>query len=300
MDLQIIHYPYARITKKKDSRIKIINKCNGGLVSARKAGCKVASGEYILMVDGDDWLETTMIEKMVQPLKKNREIDIVICNFSYDYKEKSIVNNIRLTPGIYDKQRMKEIVYPQLIYPRIVESSVCCKLIKRTILHKNIFMIDNRIQIGEDTAITVATLLDANNFIFLGADPLYHYRQNSASMTKTYKEKYFEKTLILVENLRTISKVKHVNTLDLQINQLLVTFAFLAIDNEYISKYHIPRKRKEIVGEIVKNEDLQKALRDMNLKTLNFKNIFFYFLIKGRMVNVLCLMNLILRRIKPK
>ncbi len=44
---------YARM----DSRIKVIHKENGGLVSARKAGINSAVGEYISFVDGDDWIE---------------------------------------------------------------------------------------------------------------------------------------------------------------------------------------------------------------------------------------------------
>ena len=42
---------------EKDSRIRVIHKTNGGLVSARKAGINIAKGEYSLYVDGDDWIE---------------------------------------------------------------------------------------------------------------------------------------------------------------------------------------------------------------------------------------------------
>ena len=41
---------------KKDSRIKVIHKENGGLVSARKAGIMTATGKYVGYVDGDDWV----------------------------------------------------------------------------------------------------------------------------------------------------------------------------------------------------------------------------------------------------
>ena len=44
---------YAEI----DNRIRVIHKKNGGLVSARKAGVSAASGDYVVWVDGDDWIE---------------------------------------------------------------------------------------------------------------------------------------------------------------------------------------------------------------------------------------------------
>ena len=42
---------------KKDERIKVIHKENGGLVSARNAGYDVATGDWMMYVDGDDWLD---------------------------------------------------------------------------------------------------------------------------------------------------------------------------------------------------------------------------------------------------
>ena len=49
----------------KDSRIKVVHKINGGLVSARKAGLAVATGSLISYVDGDDWIGPRFIEKLV-------------------------------------------------------------------------------------------------------------------------------------------------------------------------------------------------------------------------------------------
>ena len=69
---------------KKDYRIKIINKENGGLSSARNAGLKNAIGEYIGFVDSDDWCAPTMFEKLLQALTIEK-VDIVFSNVSlYD------------------------------------------------------------------------------------------------------------------------------------------------------------------------------------------------------------------------
>lgn len=50
---------------KKDNRIKVIHKENGGVSSARNKGLEIAKGEYIQFVDSDDYLETTYTEKLV-------------------------------------------------------------------------------------------------------------------------------------------------------------------------------------------------------------------------------------------
>ena len=53
-----------------DDRIEVIHKKNGGLDSARKAGIAIASGKYVGYVDGDDWIEPFMYERMVYKRQK--------------------------------------------------------------------------------------------------------------------------------------------------------------------------------------------------------------------------------------
>lgn len=63
-----------------DERIKIINKENGGLSSARNRGMEEATGEYIYFLDSDDWIELNTIEILVE---NSKGVDIVGANFFY-------------------------------------------------------------------------------------------------------------------------------------------------------------------------------------------------------------------------
>ena len=56
--------------KKKDARIKVIHKENGGLSSARNAGLDIAKGDYIGFVDSDDFIHPQMYEMLVDVLEK--------------------------------------------------------------------------------------------------------------------------------------------------------------------------------------------------------------------------------------
>ena len=66
--------------KKFDSRIKIINKTNGGLSSARNVGVKEATGEYILFVDSDDYISSVVVEKTYNNAKTNNS-DVVVFDY---------------------------------------------------------------------------------------------------------------------------------------------------------------------------------------------------------------------------
>lgn len=61
-----------------DERIKIINKENGGLASARNRGIEEATGEYIYFLDSDDWIEVNTIEVLVE---ESNNLDIIYSNF---------------------------------------------------------------------------------------------------------------------------------------------------------------------------------------------------------------------------
>lgn len=63
---------------KKDARIKVIHKRNGGLSDARNAGLDIATGEYIAFVDSDDFIKPDMLEKLYTAIQKEKA-DIAAC-----------------------------------------------------------------------------------------------------------------------------------------------------------------------------------------------------------------------------
>ncbi len=77
--------------QKRDSRICVIHKENGGLSSARNAGLDVAHGEYIAFIDGDDYIDPHMLENLYFELIKS-QADFSVCNVQYvdEYGEKLI------------------------------------------------------------------------------------------------------------------------------------------------------------------------------------------------------------------
>lgn len=65
---------------KRDGRIRVIHKQNGGLSDARNAGLEIASGEYIGYVDSDDWIELDMYERMYNACIEN-QAELAVCRY---------------------------------------------------------------------------------------------------------------------------------------------------------------------------------------------------------------------------
>ena len=79
---------------KKDSRIKIISKENGGQATARNLGIKQAQGEYVAFVDSDDFIEEEMFEKLYSKSKEN-DLDIAMCKIAtYDNQTGETKDNV--------------------------------------------------------------------------------------------------------------------------------------------------------------------------------------------------------------
>ena len=74
---------YAR----KDKRVRVFHKENGGVSSARNMGLDNARGEYVCFVDSDDWLDEEMFAIICSFFLSNKQIDILFWGFQYDYSQ---------------------------------------------------------------------------------------------------------------------------------------------------------------------------------------------------------------------
>lgn len=76
---------------KKDSRVKVVHKPNGGLSDARNAGLAVAAGVYIGYVDSDDWIELDMYERMYQACVEN-QAELAVCRYVCEHSAEGLPN----------------------------------------------------------------------------------------------------------------------------------------------------------------------------------------------------------------
>ena len=65
-----------------DSRIKVINKENGGLSSARNRGLEIATGDYVAFIDSDDWIRVDKLMELYNIIQ-NEKLDFIIGNGEY-------------------------------------------------------------------------------------------------------------------------------------------------------------------------------------------------------------------------
>lgn len=172
--------------KKKDARITVIHKPNGGLVSARKAGLQQSNGEYVTYVDGDDWIGPGFIEGLYTAASAIGA-DIACAGFTRDLFSRSASFTNNLPSGIYEGEKLRELWKSMAsagsYYRPGISTYVWNKLFKREILLDTQSVVDNRISIGEDGAVTYPALLKCKKVAVID-NVAYHYRQREDSMLK--------------------------------------------------------------------------------------------------------------------
>lgn len=115
---------------KKDDRIKVIHKENGGLSDARNKGLYIASGNYIGFVDSDDWIDYEMYEKLLS-LSKSYNADISSCGVLkiWDNNETrkltkdnglQVLNNIESMEALIESSYLIQTVWNKLYKRRIL------------------------------------------------------------------------------------------------------------------------------------------------------------------------------------
>lgn len=193
-----------------DSRIKVIHKENGGLVSAWKAGVRESSGEYFCFVDSDDWVELQMIDDMVKCLIGNKK-EII----SSDYViEKDMGNKQNmyqgLEPGIYEDSNLRTKVIPEILGKenRLISFSRCMKLISRELIIDNCKYSDSVIRMGEDVTVMLPAIIDCERLVIMDHKIYYHYFYADDSMVHGYDPGLFKNIQQLHEIIDVIIKDK--------------------------------------------------------------------------------------------
>lgn len=181
------------IYANKDNRVKIVDKKNEGLIEARKSGLDAASGEFLMFVDGDDWIDINACEKLY---KKSTKLNLdILCYGLYhafdDYLE---------LKNIYDFKLAKGEEYLKLVLLNKVRANAVLQLVRKEFLIRNDIIFPSNITYAEDLAITV-TLACNDPVVGTLNEPLYYYYQRENSVTKKVSNKVFDVELA-VDSIR--------------------------------------------------------------------------------------------------
>lgn len=105
-----------------DKRVKVFHKKNGGLSSARNYGIKKAKGEFVVLVDGDDWVREDYVSAMVEA---SSGVDIVICGYNNVVPQARVATGREAVVELLVRQENLEVVAWNKLYRRELFKDIC-------------------------------------------------------------------------------------------------------------------------------------------------------------------------------
>lgn len=260
-----------------DSRFIVIHKINGGLASARLAGAEKATGDYIINVDGDDYLEKDMLKSLYDAAITN-DCDVAVCTFNRILPDGSIQKAGYKLSGVYDRQRIKKELVPFIVPgtdAEIFSPNVWTKLIRRELYLKNLTYYDKNLSMSEDVVITVANLINAQSLVYVDK-PLYNYRITEGQMTAKYRAEYYDSEKTAEEKVIGAAAAAGYDVSQ-QIKRRYVNFAFWQIKTAFLNL-----KDKAEIKRVIKKWSDNKIYSGADKSCWSVKEKIKYFLLKNK------------------
>ena len=163
---------------KGDNRIKVVHKVNGGISSARNAGLEVAKGEWIMHVDGDDWIEPDMIESLIEAAQITGA-DMVIGDF-VKYGPSAGYNKLPTWSSDKKKSMTNYVAY--------VMTTIWGSIAKRSLYADHSLKSPEGISYCEDFHLIVRLCHFAKKVVNVHR-PFYHYRYRPTSIMSNLNKK---------------------------------------------------------------------------------------------------------------
>jgi glycosyltransferase involved in cell wall biosynthesis len=262
----------------KDSRVRVIHKENGGLMSAWIRGTREAAAPYVCYIDSDDWVDTDMIEKLYGYTSSGEGREIISSNYIVEKAGERRKETQALAPGEYTGAKLTKVRESLLGNEvRPVTMSRCMKLISRQLVLDNIKYCNEKIRMSEDVNILLPCLCDCDRLFIVEGGYFYHYRVVSTSIVHGYDKNLLNNLDLADKTYREILRDKGISNGEEQLDREYVIMLFIVLKNEL----RCPDKDTvQRVKQVFYRSDIRQKVMDTEVAVNSKANRLLYYCMK--------------------
>lgn len=250
---------------KRDSRVKVIHKQNGGAADARNMAMEVAQGKYFHFVDSDDWIEPTMLENLVTAAEQNNSM-LTITGFCMEYYENGKYSSYDVSPesaSYLTSADFRANAYKY--FNRSLLSLPVSKLYLAQPIREKHIVFPNTM--WDDLHFNMNYLMDITSVVFVPGAPYHYFRSRPGSETtlifdtdRLYRKRkeQFEHILKLYQYWGVSDETSMNEIHSYYVSRLLQCIQEITI-NPKLSTKEKKEKISEILSASLTEESLQRA-----------------------------------------
>ena len=214
----------CKVLQTEHENIIYITKKNGGVSSARNSGLSVATGEFVMFVDSDDYVDNNCFDTIDKYIKSNADF----YQFGFSIVANGLVKETReFSECNVNTSSKKEAFVSDGIVTRSINSP-CAKIFKRKIINEQNLRFCEDLSVGEDLTFVFSFLLLADRFERLSDKIYFADTGNEESLSRKYRENLSEQLLGVYDSM--VKALKKSKTESKLINRSL---AWLFYRNAY-------------------------------------------------------------------
>lgn len=180
-----------------EGRITVIHVLPSGVSFARSIGLQAATGDLVMFVDSDDWLDLDTVEKCVSEFEENPDLDCLLYTYAKEYNGNTYPKHTFESDLRIDNEKdFRSVIYRRLYgltneelgHPERLEYMTTCwgKVYRREKIQNCRFVDIEQIGSCEDGLFNMDALLNCKSALYLDK-PFYHYRYTTGSLTLKYR-----------------------------------------------------------------------------------------------------------------
>jgi len=180
-----------------DKRVISIHQDNRGVAASRNVGLDHASGEWICFVDPDDWVELTLVEKLL-PVLDDTETDLICFDYIEDSLSRSDSHHLGFDKGLLTSDQLNKFRVSVLHKLKVDNNFVNYlsevlwnKMYKHSYIKEHYIRFVEKLKRGEDRVFNMMLLADVDKIVYVN-ECLYHYRITDNSTVNAFNPRIIE------------------------------------------------------------------------------------------------------------